>query len=418
MFALTRRNTAPCVILIVLATGCSVKKSDPAVAATGGADTVAPTASSDPSISDEEREQFCQQVEQAVAANKSDELHALIDWDAILDKVTQGVEFDPEFAKGFRAGMMKTSGGAFEQRICKAVADGGDYKFLHMQKIDGYYGPLFRLREEGTNYHLYTLARSKDGKIRANDLYVVASGENMVQTLRRVFVASATKPGFVERLQGKDNLYRRNLDSIVKMNTAFQEGRPADALKIYKTLPSEVQKEKFLMLMHIYFSQPVDDHEYLAAIAAYRQAFPSDGASDLLSIDYYLIKKQFQQAREAVDRLDKLVGGDPYLAVLKAGVYLQEEKLGPAAETIERAIEADPTMLDSYWTRVGIALQAKDHAATLAWLKQLDANFTMDWSDLAQTPQYADFVTSDEYQEWITLHPVASEAPAAAETEE
>jgi hypothetical protein len=354
----------------------------------------------------------------AVAVGKTEDFHNLIDWDALLNKVTQGIDFDPEFAKGFRRGVQAGKNGSLEQRICKAVADGGEYKFLHVHLNDACYGPLFRFREDGTNYHLFSLGKSPDGKIRAKDIYVFASGENMSQTLRRVFVSAAAKPGFLDRLKGKENLFARNVDSISKMNTAFSEGRPAEALQIWKTLPAEVQKEKFVMLLRIYFSQPVDDQEYVAAMSSYREAYPLDGASELLSIDYFLLKKEYQKSRDSIDRLKKLVGGDPHLDVIKAGVFLAEKNFDQAAATIEAVIEADPKMLDAYWTRVTVATEAKDNAATLQWLQRLDANFTMQWTDLSSNPQYADFVKSDEYQEWLKLHPQPTDDADATDPDE
>ena len=50
----------------------------------------------------------------------------------------------------------------------------------------------------------------------------------------------------------------------------------------------------------------------------FRKYYSQDPCLDLLLIDYYTLKKDYAQAIPCVDRLDKSVGGDPYLNVLRA----------------------------------------------------------------------------------------------------
>ena len=45
---------------------------------------------------------------------------------------------------------------------------------------------------------------------------------------------------------------------------------------------------------------------------------------DLISIDAFLIHKEYDKAQAAIDRLDESLGGDPYLNVLRSTIFMEQ----------------------------------------------------------------------------------------------
>jgi hypothetical protein len=58
-------------------------------------------------------------------------------------------------------------------------------------------------------------------------------------------------------------------------------------------------------------------------------------------------------------------------------------------------------LADAYWARITVALKEKDHADTLAWLKKIVEKCAMEFEDLMKLDDYAEFVKSPQYAEWL-----------------
>lgn len=110
-------------------------------------------------------------------------------------------------------------------------------------------------------------------------------------------------------------------------------------------------------------------------------------------------------AQQSRPLLQKLIGIDGDLA--RHAMRMQEmtaaTQAGDAARAtglIEKAIEALPNLLQLYWVRVSIALDAKKHADTAAWLDVIAERFGLEFADLEEVPEDAEFVKSPEYRDW------------------
>ena len=230
------------------------------------------------------------------------------------------------------------------------------------------------MTDGGLNYHEFLLARSPDGQVVTEDMYVFLSGEMLTQTFRRFllnFLASPEQGGAVQ-LRGPDQLYVKHAREIGKMATAIQKDRGKEALAIFRKLPADLQKDKVIQLIAIRAAQDGDEAEYLVELERFRKAHPEDVAIDFLSIDYHIIKKQYDEALKALGRADKAVGGDPYLQVIKGGLLIQAGRFQQARTTLEKAVKDEPKLIHGYWALVSLALEEKNHAETAVWLKKIE----------------------------------------------
>jgi tetratricopeptide (TPR) repeat protein len=143
-----------------------------------------------------------------------------------------------------------------------------------------------------------------------------------------------------------------------------------------------------------------DEKAYLATIEEIEKLFPNDPALDLISIDGLYLRKNFAELDKVVDGLDRRLGGDAYLDLLRGGFWLEAEDLDRASKHYRRAIERDPTMVDAWWSLITIALQGKDWKETGRLLSVIERDLKIALPDLEQTPDYAEFVKSADYADW------------------
>jgi predicted Zn-dependent protease len=190
------------------------------------------------------------------------------------------------------------------------------------------------------------------------------------------------------------------MKTMQQMALAVKSGQSEQALAEYAKLPQKLQEMKMTQLLRIMAAYGVDEMQYLAAIEEYERLFPGDPSVDLIAIDGFVLRKEWQAAHDAIDRLDQALGGDPYLQVMHGGTHVLAGDYQRALERAQTVLAADPRDEQAHWLLVNISLARKDHAETARLLAKLRDELRLEIADLTQLPEYADFVRSPEYDEW------------------
>ena len=137
-----------------------------------------------------------------------------------------------------------------------------------------------------------------------------------------------------------------------------------------------MKKERSVLLLRLQAAQSLNNEaEYTQSIEDYRTAHPEDACVDLLSIDFHVVKKQYPEALACIDRLDHAVLGDPYLQILRANAHAEQNDLVAARADLEKAIAAEPDLLDAYWSLVSVSLKDKNFNETLRTLRLIRDRF-------------------------------------------
>ena len=145
---------------------------------------------------------FARSFEKAAIEGDIEGLNALIDWDHIVDLITAGPDTIPlnQARKNFRSGFSKSQArgtkSGLAAQIIQVVKQGGSFKFLTSGEVNNESFAQFRLKvpnQGGANYHRYFLPRSKDGLVRAQDIYIFLAAERVSETARRVWLPLANE---------------------------------------------------------------------------------------------------------------------------------------------------------------------------------------------------------------------------------
>ena len=256
------------------------------------------------------------------------------------------------------------------------------------------------------NYHGFLFDPALAGPLRAVDCYVFLTGEPLSKTLRRSFLPLvALDRNGRAHLAEADKDFILHASEIADMGRLTREKRFREALDIYKNLPRSLQKNKSTLILRLTAAQSGSEDEYLQAIDDFRNGYPNDPMIDLIALDGYLLRKAFDKALDALDHVEKSVGGDPYLKTLRAVVLNMQGKTGPALKFAKQAIAEEPTLANAHFFLLTLSLQSRDFATTLKELKTLESKFGIKFRDLTAVPPYAEFVKSPEYRTWLASHP-------------
>ncbi|HKO54279.1 MAG TPA: hypothetical protein VJ276_00295 [Thermoanaerobaculia bacterium] len=357
---------------------------------------------------DEQAKAFAGYYLDALQKPDAERAALLIDWDALIDKATSDAGIENElFRQAFvRGAKKKANGPEFVKQLSDVMRNGGSLHLLRVRTAaDGSKRAVFRLLlpDGAVNYHEMLISRDAAGAVRARDIYVYTNAEFLTDTMRRMFFFSlAQDPSALQKLAGRKNPFLEHVEDYKQMLQKLREGDGKGAEEMYRRLPEETRRQKSVMLAHVFASSKLgNDEAYLKAMDEMRRAFPHDGGVDLMSIDAFILKQKWPEALAAIDRVDAAVGGDPYLDVFRSNVLLRSGDVKKAHDFSLRAGVREPTLPAAYWAQVHVSLARHDYAETARLLSWLRDHLRVEIADLTTLPDYAGFVASPEYEEWM-----------------
>ena len=358
-------------------------------------------------LSDEECRAAGDEIARAVNSGDTAALNRLIDWDAIHQRSTAGLDAPETLRTSFIKGLNQSLGTnkGFSSALMDAVKQGGSYTLLHTHTVGKRRRLVFRLllANMAMNYHDLVLARQPDGKVRVDDIYIFMAGEMLSQTYRQTYLQAVAQAsgGLLGRLTGADQKYVQYFEKLGQMNEARRAGKFARVLEIYQASPADLRKEKTALLMRLQAAQQISEAEYKRSIEDFREEYPNDPSINIISVDYFFMNKQYPETIACIDQLDRAVLGDAHLQATLSAVHIEMNDLPAARADAMKAIALEPGLITGYWNLVNVALKEKKDDETLRILRLIRDKFQFEMADLTTIPAYNDFTKSPQYQEWL-----------------
>ena len=329
-----------------------------------------------------EAEAFAKELATKMSPCDSAALNAVLDFDMVITRAVAGRNIPRGAVK-----QIKREAPRIGAKFCAELGD-ASYTYLRTQTVDGSPQPLFRvITGTAVNYHQLELDK-RDGVIRAADIYLYGTGERLSDTFGKLF------DSMMETSVRDAGQAMRRVQRLVAAEDYEQ------ALVALKAMPDKLRRSKPLMLMEVQIASNLDDEsKYLAAIEAYGRAFPNDPSLDLVMVDGAYLRKEWDEVLRLVDRLDKRVGGDPYLDLLRAESLGESGKRAEAIALAKQATEAEPTLEQAWWQLLTQQAAARDHASAIATLVVLRDKFGADVTEdtLRADDRFGGLVESAEF---------------------
>lgn len=284
---------------------------------------------------------FAARMEYAVAKQKTDMLANLINIRGILDFAIDGIEAPTYFRSQFRNGVLSQTGDLAKQLVEKTNKN-GSYQFVRIRGGQNSKRVLFRFFSPsvGFDYHEYSLARDKGGVVVVSDLQKLARGESAAETLRRVFICGVgANAGWLPKLSQADQDLVRHHSQISRMQTFAKQRQFRAALDVYEALPSSLKRDRVVLDARVESARHVGTSEWKQALADLVQFHGSDASTIFARIGQHRIQGEYDDALVAVEELDKLIGGDAFLNVVRAQLVRMKGNYAAARLIVEPLME-------------------------------------------------------------------------------
>ena len=210
----------------------------------------------------------------------------------------------------------------------------GSYRLLRNYAVNGQRHLLFRsFGEDGVNYQDFLLVKIKDS-IKAADVHSYADGESM-STMAKTIIESRqlnTSRGSI----GEGDRY------LMQFNKAMKDKNYAAARSAFHKLDLPRQQDIHLQTTYLMASKRGDRKAFKKALEDYTDLFPGEITGYVLLSTVYTESKENGLCLDAVNKLDSLVGGDPFLNYLKGNLTLKMGDLGESKEFYLKAFDYDP----------------------------------------------------------------------------
>ena len=363
--------------------------------------------------SDEEARDFGDKVVQSFLTGEPKETD-LIDFDAIGDRVVQGLSVPPRFRTGLVKGMQDS--GLFA-RLRKNLGEDSSMRVLRIRDVGNEKQVLIRALGEGVNYLEFILSKAPGGQVRAADVFVYVSGERFTETMRAVTIpiAAQANRSLLERLQGKEYSLVANLPKFDEINKALRAGDHAKALEVYAQLPRDVQEMKVVQLLRYQAAiASLEGAEFVAMIDDMRTILGNDPRLELMFLDQYVITKQFDRTLAATTQIYRDTG-DPYMRVLRADVYAEQGKPKMAIREAQEAIREEPELTLAWLTLLHYQIAEEEFDDALATLKKMLPLFGREygWDALFALEEYAGFRDTPQHEAWKTFLEGEAKSPCS-----
>lgn len=337
-----------------------------------------------------------------------DPLTPALDLHVVVERATEGMPRDSAFARSFREATLKSKLGV-EVRNTLDTAK-GVVVFLRCRTRAGFPTALFSVRYEagGFGHFELELRPRRGGGVRVVDFWTSFDAEWTSVNLRRIglLMAPAADPAATLRakLFGEGVPFTEaHITAMSAFNAAARAGDAKATELHFAELHPSLQKDRSIMSLRTAGSAG-DPEASSRAVEAFMAAFPDDPSVALKAFDLHFTRKEYDACLEALDVLERTLGLDPWLEVLRARVELAASHLGVATEHADRAIELEPWNVQAWFTALDCAVARKDHSRTSRLLDgavKAGAKYTRE--SLGTSDAFKDFMRSPEGKRWRPL---------------
>jgi tetratricopeptide (TPR) repeat protein len=326
-------------------------------------------------VSSEEARATAQRIEAATNSGDASVLNHFIFLDSLIERLAQKSKTmqNPEFRRGFTESFAKGFS-SYGVRIVASVQM-GNYRLIREYESGGARHLLFRMfGNGGLNYHDYTLARVKDS-IKASDVLVYSTDELLSTTLAKL----------ADMMDNSAESSPELASAMLQLNEQNNKKNYAGVKEQYDKLDEKFKQNKAIQMVYISACHNLGAQLYEEAIEHFGVLFPTAPSNYLRMIDLYYLRKEYDKGLAAIDKIDKLMGGDKVLDYFRGNFYRLSGKPAESIGCYQRVYQYDPTignnvlLLTMVYEETGEKAKAK---ATLDAFRKTNVFHAADFSDV------------------------------------
>ena len=285
-------------------------------------------------ISSEEALATAHRIEDVTNSGDPSALNHFFDVDSLIKNIQRKSDAlkDPAFMSGFSGSFSKSFANYGQQMM--ASIQMGNYRLLREYESEGSRRLLFRMfGSGGLNYHEYRLVRVRDS-IKASDVFVYTLDETL----------SSNLASLVDMMSNSGDHLTEEVATMKAMREQFNKKNYAGVKEQYDKLDEKYKRNKAILMLYISACHQLDLPLYQNAIEHFAASFPDAPSAYLMMIDVYYLRKEYDKGLEAIDKMDKLIGGDKMLDLYRGNFYKLQGKKAESIVCYEKVYRYDPTL--------------------------------------------------------------------------
>ena len=287
--------------------------------------------------------------------------------------------------------------------ICGDETDRMTYTFLRERAAGQKREAVVRAVAANGNVNYFALEiGSRGGRPRIADVGFYYSGEALSGIFAAYLDAKDDTPADFD-----PEFWRELSDAETN-----HDGRAARAL--IQRLPAALQSWREVIRTEIRIARDAEQLRDLEdATARYAATFASPPPLEIMAVDVAWTKNAYADVVAGLDRLERRLGGDPYLDSIRADAYLHAGDTAKAVQLARRASERAAAVESTWWMRATAQAAAHDFPAAVATLDVLKTRFAADVSAsaLGIDDRFSALVESPAYQQSGLAQPAQSPQP-------
>jgi len=342
-----------------------------------------------------------------------------IDREDMLERIFGLRLIDPKVKKGFResfddnlVNILKSAFASTEGNI-RAAWLGFGSRGDRGKAIVRYDLPDFQF-----NYHEYELRLDDKGRVVIVDWIDYMDGEKFSDGVGVQLVAMNPGKPAVRKLldfQGPTDQQTFQMTELLKASRDMQVDRYFDILG---NLDEKLRSQRAVVLMSVHVTKATGNRRKLrTALIDVDKYFPEEPLYSLMLLDYYFPSRKYEQAMEALLRLQNRLGvQDSAMAARLSAASLVLGNAEDALSYAEQAVQTEPGLELGWWSALRARTAMRQYDTAVEALDALEKTFgyTLGPEAFEKDPSMADLLLSPEYEAWLdSREPVAEPAEEA-----
>lgn len=351
---------------------------------------------------------IAQPLLEAYQARDAARIQALIDIEALFDRVFEGSTMPPAQQEAVRRGA-RSSMGNVASNIANTLRQGNvDARLMRLTPGAG--GEVlallrYELRDgEGAfaGFDYAELVLGPDGRMR--DWYTYSAASHNSDVMRQMIALSLQRQGggMLARVLGIERVDDALLAAFEAFVVRRRSGDMAGALAALDGMQGPIRDSRLWLVMRVQAAGGVDETAYLAALADLDRRFGDEPELQLLLLDRFFATGDYRSAIDVLARFERGVIEDEITNTVQCQAAIEGGLLDEAKPACARAIELAPGREDAWLLQLVVLGRQRDRDGLIAHLESYDQQFgpVIDLDALQSGPEFAWLREDRAFQRW------------------
>lgn len=253
-------------------------------------------------------------------------------------------------------------------------------------------------------YHLYELGLDAKDRVLIHDWVDFYQGSRFSDEAGRALVMALPSKASTRSLLQDKALAENDVFQVGELFKAVRDNTPERFFQIFDGLEPALQKEPVISRLNLHLALAFPKSPRAAsAVQMVGETFPEDPLYSLKLIEYFIPARQYQDAIDALDRLEAAIGiKDGAMESVKSAAALAMGNTDDSEKYALQAIEIEPTLELGWWSLLRARTRAEDYDGATKALTRLEDDFghTLDAAKLKRDRFLRVLADKPEFLNW------------------